>query len=93
MYVCICYGVTSEQINKAILDGAKTTDDITRITGAGSNCGTCVNEFASMLIKHYEKNIANENLPEIMASFTDKLNEKRKQGVISESLNLPILKV
>lgn len=41
MYVCICMGVTTSQIQECCQKGAKSVDDITEQTGAGSCCGGC----------------------------------------------------
>jgi NAD(P)H-nitrite reductase large subunit len=37
--VCVCRGISRASIKKAISDGAKTVEDLKRITGAGS--GSC----------------------------------------------------
>lgn len=37
--VCVCRGISRASIKKAIADGARTVDDVKRITGAGS--GSC----------------------------------------------------
>jgi bacterioferritin-associated ferredoxin len=36
--VCVCRGISRASIKKAISDGAKTVEDVKRITGAGSVC-------------------------------------------------------
>jgi bacterioferritin-associated ferredoxin len=36
--VCVCRGISRASIKKAISDGAKTVEDVKRITGAGSGC-------------------------------------------------------
>jgi bacterioferritin-associated ferredoxin len=37
--VCVCSGITRASIKKAISDGAKTVEDVNKITGAG--LGSC----------------------------------------------------
>lgn len=38
--VCICKGISRATIKKAILDGAKTIEEVRKATGAGSGgCG------------------------------------------------------
>jgi NAD(P)H-nitrite reductase large subunit len=37
--VCVCRGISRASVKKAISDGAKTVEDVKRITGAGS--GSC----------------------------------------------------
>jgi bacterioferritin-associated ferredoxin len=41
VFVCLCKAVTDRDIARAIEDGARSVDDVTRCTGAGSACGTC----------------------------------------------------
>lgn len=51
MYVCLCTGVTSDQIQEAINNGAKSAAEITALTGAGSNCGSCLTTVISMMLE------------------------------------------
>lgn len=37
--VCVCRGISRASIKKAISDGAKSVEDVERLTGAGS--GSC----------------------------------------------------
>lgn len=39
--ICHCRSVSLEKIDTAIVSGAHTTDKVTRLTNASSNCGTC----------------------------------------------------
>ncbi|HET9874232.1 MAG TPA: (2Fe-2S)-binding protein [Mycobacterium sp.] len=41
MYVCLCTGVTSQQVTDAIAAGASTTKQVGELTGAGTVCGRC----------------------------------------------------
>lgn len=41
MYVCLCVGVTSQQVIDAIAAGAVTTKQVGEATGAGTVCGRC----------------------------------------------------
>ena len=49
MYVCICNGITDHEIRQAAEAGCKTMGELTMRTGAGANCGSCV-EAASALL-------------------------------------------
>ena len=49
MYVCICTGVTDRQIRQAAEAGCRTMAELTMRTGAGSNCGSCI-EMATALL-------------------------------------------
>lgn len=42
MYVCICNGVTDRVIRDAAEAGCRSMAELTMRTGAGSNCGSCV---------------------------------------------------
>ena len=49
MYVCICNGVTDHQIREAVANGCRSVAELTMRTGAGANCGTCLETAAAML--------------------------------------------
>jgi len=52
--VCVCKGISRASIKKAISDGAKTVDDVKRVTGAGSgSCKgiTCTEKIQGILDK------------------------------------------
>ena len=41
MYVCLCLGVTSDTIGRAVAAGATTSKQVAEACGAGSECGRC----------------------------------------------------
>lgn len=41
MYVCLCLGVTSDTISRAVAAGATTSKQVAESCGAGSECGRC----------------------------------------------------
>jgi len=47
--VCACFGVGCRTIDKAIVDGARTTAEIGKQLKAGTNCGSCVPEIRRMV--------------------------------------------
>ncbi len=47
--ICNCTGVTKGQIVKAIQEGAKTVDDISKATDAGTVCGVCISDIEEIL--------------------------------------------
>ena len=49
MYVCVCNGVTDEEVSDAIEGGAKTRTDVTRACGAGGDCGSCHRAIDEMI--------------------------------------------
>jgi bacterioferritin-associated ferredoxin len=49
MYVCICNGVTDQQILAVAEAGCETVSEMTMRTGAGANCGSCLSLVAEMI--------------------------------------------
>ena len=41
MLVCHCRGITDRQIRRLVRDGATSTREVARATGAGLRCGGC----------------------------------------------------
>jgi bacterioferritin-associated ferredoxin len=41
MYVCLCLGVTSDTVRRAVAGGALTSKQVADVCGAGSQCGRC----------------------------------------------------
>ncbi|MBB1086967.1 (2Fe-2S)-binding protein [Lysobacter sp. SG-8] len=52
MYVCICNGVTDQDIRQAAEAGCGSVSELTMRTGAGANCGSCLDIAAQMLDSH-----------------------------------------
>ena len=51
MYVCICNGVTERDILQAAQAGCRSVPELTMRTGAGANCGSCLDMAAELLHK------------------------------------------
>ena len=49
MYVCICNGVTEQQVRDAADAGCASVAELTMRSGAGANCGSCVGLAAELL--------------------------------------------
>ncbi|MCX7032626.1 MAG: bacterioferritin-associated ferredoxin [Arenimonas sp.] len=49
MYVCICHGVTDQDIRQAADAGCASLTELTMRTGLGSGCGTCSDMAAELL--------------------------------------------
>nr|WP_255595047.1 (2Fe-2S)-binding protein [Lysobacter sp. BMK333-48F3] len=49
VYVCICNGVTDRDIRQAAEAGCRSLPELTMRTGAGANCGSCLELAASLL--------------------------------------------
>ena len=52
MYVCICNGVTDHDIREAAEAGCDSVPELTMRTGAGANCGSCLDLAAELLQAH-----------------------------------------
>lgn len=50
--VCVCSGTTERQIRQLIDEGVSDPDRISRITGAGSGCGSCESTIAELLLEN-----------------------------------------
>ena len=49
MYVCICHGVTDQDIRNAAEAGCGSMAELTMRTGLGSGCGSCGELAAEIL--------------------------------------------
>jgi bacterioferritin-associated ferredoxin len=49
MYVCLCLGVNSETVKRAIAAGASTSKEVAEACGAGSQCGRCRHTVRAMI--------------------------------------------
>lgn len=61
MYVCLCRGITDQDIKQAMADGAESFRDIRDSLDLGTCCGRCVPEA---------KSIINAELAEIAARIS-----------------------
>ncbi len=63
--ICKCFGVTDEQIKRAIRDnGLKTVEEVTEYTKAGGACGECLNEIAEIMAYELKQEPVGEKKPE-----------------------------
>jgi bacterioferritin-associated ferredoxin len=49
MFVCICRGVTKDQVAASIEAGAKSVDAVTAACCAGDDCGACHGQIEEMI--------------------------------------------
>lgn len=47
--ICFCKNVSYIDIKKAMVQGARTVDEVKEMTGAGTGCGRCVSEIEKIL--------------------------------------------
>ena len=52
MIVCQCKVVNDRAVTRALDDGARTVSQVCRVTGAGSDCGSCVFTLKRLLCDH-----------------------------------------
>jgi bacterioferritin-associated ferredoxin len=55
MYVCICNGVTDADIRRVADEGCRDLHELTMRTGCGSNCGSCRELAAEILLESHGK--------------------------------------
>ena len=49
MYICVCHAVTERTLRKAVRDGASSINDLSYLTGCGTQCGSCVQSTREIL--------------------------------------------
>ena len=49
--ICSCIGTTVRDIMDAVNNGAKTVEDISAVTQAGTVCGACLSDIEALLEK------------------------------------------
>lgn len=54
MFVCLCMGVTSHDVDKAVANGACTSKQITEACGAGGDCGRCRRTIRAIIATHHD---------------------------------------
>jgi len=50
MYVCICKGVTEQDIHQAVQQGVSSLDELSNLTSVSSDCGCC-QDFADQVLQ------------------------------------------
>lgn len=53
--VCHCRNVSLEEVDEAILSGAHSSQDVSRLTGAGTACGTCRPDIEQIISYRLQK--------------------------------------
>ena len=52
MYVCLCRGITDQDIKDAMEDGAMTYREVREQLDLGTCCGRCASEAKSIISEH-----------------------------------------
>jgi bacterioferritin-associated ferredoxin len=58
MYVCLCLGVTSDTVNRAVAAGASTSKRVADVCGAGSQCGRCKRTIRAIIASVAQRDAA-----------------------------------
>jgi bacterioferritin-associated ferredoxin len=56
MFVCLCMGVTSHDVDEVVANGATTSKQIAEACGAGGDCGRCRRTLRAIIAAHREVN-------------------------------------
>ena len=64
VYVCICNGVTEQDVRSALEAGCSSMTELTMRTGCGATCGCCV-EVASSMVAEASAPAATALLPRV----------------------------
>jgi bacterioferritin-associated ferredoxin len=51
MFVCLCLAVTDARVREAIAAGARDLAELGRRTGAGTDCGSCREVLARLIVE------------------------------------------
>jgi bacterioferritin-associated ferredoxin len=54
MFVCLCVGVTSHDVNEVVANGACTSKQIAEACGAGGDCGRCRRTLRAIIAAHHQ---------------------------------------
>jgi bacterioferritin-associated ferredoxin len=63
VYVCVCYGITDRQIRETAQAGCRSVSELTMRTGAGANCGSCLEVAAQVLDEVHASRVVPLPLP------------------------------
>lgn len=62
MYVCICKGITEQQLKEKLFSHQGNTSKVLKSLGIGSDCGTCLKD-AIDIINNDSRHDAHPSLP------------------------------
>ena len=67
MYVCLCHGVTDQEMKQQIRSGADTLEKVGNVCGAGTCCGCCREMIQDLIEEHGPEPINVAQAPAAMA--------------------------
>lgn len=62
MYICLCNGVTQNDIRQAAAAGCRSMSELTMRTGCGATCGSCL-DSAAQVLREAQQEFARIELP------------------------------
>ena len=80
MYVCCCLGVNDKAIKAAVEAGATTVEAVTQLTCAGSECGSCRPEIASIIEAELASGCHRRHLDVLGADHSDVADDEDQQS-------------
>lgn len=70
MLVCHCRGITDRQIRRLVREGATSTREVARATGAGMRCGGCRANVKQVVDQAVEREFARAGHSTTLQSLT-----------------------
>ena len=58
MYVCLCRGITDQDIKEAIANGAESYREVRELLDLGTCCGRCAPEARAIISDEVSRNLA-----------------------------------
>lgn len=55
MFVCLCTGVTTQQVSELVQGGCCTSKQIADACGAGADCGRCRRTVRAIIEAHFQQ--------------------------------------
>jgi bacterioferritin-associated ferredoxin len=74
MIVCLCYGISEEDIRKSIRAGNWTCKDVGMNCGAGMGCGSCCKEICKMVNEEKRKRLL-DAVDRLNSGVSDSIDE------------------
>lgn len=62
VYICICNGVTQNDIRQAAVAGCRSVPELTMRTGCGASCGSCL-DSAAQVLREAQQDMVRVELP------------------------------
>ncbi|MFK7874021.1 MAG: bacterioferritin-associated ferredoxin [Oligoflexales bacterium] len=49
MFVCLCFGLSEKRLREVVAQGGSTLKELQSRCGAGSSCGSCIDDLKKVL--------------------------------------------